>query len=186
MTSSARDSAAGKSFWAIFAVMLGLIALADYHYSTSNQIPSDGPLTIGFPMTSYWMSCPMIAAAGGACHTETSVLGLAVDFITCIAFAIVAASLSLHFAHRDFVQRKAFWMITGAVFAAAFLLGSLLTAFHSAHHGRAVEIGYPAVYLREYAGESLNAPNLAADLGFCFVVAFLLVAPFFRGGKGAR
>jgi hypothetical protein len=188
MTSSARNSAAGKSFWPIAAVMLGLIALADYHYSTSNQIPSDGPLTIGFPMTAYWMSCPMIAAAGGAaCHAETSVFGLAVDFITCIAFAIVAASLSLHFAGRDFVKRKAFWMIAGAVFAVAFLLGSLLTAFHSAsHHGRAVEIGYPAVYLREYAGESLNAPNLAVDLGLCFVAAFLLVAPFFRGGKGVR
>jgi hypothetical protein len=186
MRSSARDSAAGKSFWAIFAVMLGLIALADYHYSTSNEIPSDGPLTIGFPMTSYWMSCPMIAAAGGACQAGISALGLTVDVITCVAFAIVAASLSLHFACRDFVKRKAFWMISGVAFSAAFLLGSLLTAFHSAHHGRAVEIGYPAVYLREYAGESLNAPNLAVDLGFCFVAAFFLVAPFFRGGKGAR
>jgi len=186
MTSSARDSAAVNSFWAIAAVMLGLIGLADYHYSTTNQIPSDGPLTIGFPMTSYWMSCPMIAAAGRACHSGISALGLTVDVITCIAFAIVAASLSLHFARRDFVKRKLFWMITGAVFAAAFVLGSLLTAFHSAHHGRAVEMGYPAVYLREYAGESLSAANLAVDLGLCFVAAFLFVAMFFRGGKGAR
>jgi phosphatidylserine synthase len=186
MRSSARGFAADKSFWPITAVFLGLICLADYHYSTSNQIPSDGPLTIGFPMTSHWMSCPMIVAAGGACHTGTSVLGLVVDFTTCVAFAMIAASLLLRFAHRDFVKRKVFWMITGVVFAAAFLLGSLLTAFHSAHHGRVVEIGFPVVYLREYAGEALNAPNLAVDLALCFVAAFLFVAPFFRGGKGAR
>jgi hypothetical protein len=100
-------------------------------------------------------------------------------------FAIVAAGLMLHFAQKDFVKRKTFWMIAAIVFVAVFLLGSLLTAFHSAHRGRAVEMGYPAVYLREYAGESWNAPNLAVDLGLCFVAAFLVVAPFFRDGKGA-
>jgi hypothetical protein len=187
MQSSAPDFAAGKLFWPVAAVLLGFICLADYHYSTSNQIPSDGPLTIGYPMTFYWMSCPMITAAGEACQAGVNAMGLIVDFITCVAFAIVAASLSLHFARGDFVKRKAFWIVTGVVFAAAFLLESLLTAFHSAsHHGRAVEMGYPVVYLREYAGESLNAANLAVDLVFCFVAAFLCVAPFFRGGKGAR
>jgi hypothetical protein len=186
MTSGARGFAAGKSFWRTAAILLGLVCLADYHYSTSNQIPSDGPLTIGFPMTSYWMSCPMIAAAGGACHSRMSALGLMVDLITCVAFAFAAASLSLHFARADFVKRRAFWMVTFGAFVAAFLIGSGVTAFHSAsHHGRAVEIGFPVAYLREYAGESWNAPNLVTDLVICFAAAFLCVAPFFRV-KGAH
>jgi len=181
MTSKARELTKGRSFWLIAVVFLGLICLADYHCSISNQIPSDGPLTIGFPMTFYWMLCPMIAAGAGACQRGISALGLIVDFMVCVACAIVAAILSMHFSRKDFVKRKPFWISTGLVFISAFLLASLVTAFHSAsHHGRAVEIGFPLVYLYEYAGDSLHALNLVIDLAVCFVASFLCVALFFK------
>jgi hypothetical protein len=182
MTSKARELTKRKSFWLIAAFFLGLIGLADYHYSIANQIPSDGPLTIGFPMTFYWMVCPMIAAGAGACQSGIRALGFIVDLMVCIAFAMVAAGLSVHFARKHFVKRALFWMSTSVVFALTFLLASLVTALHSAsHHGRAIEIGFPAVYLYEYAGDSLDALNLATDLVICFVVAFLCVASFYRG-----
>jgi hypothetical protein len=181
MTSKARELIKSKSFWLIVAFFLGLMGLADYHYSIANQIPSDGPLTIGFPMTFYWMVCPMIAVGAGACQRGTNALGFIVDLIVCIAFAMVAASLSLHFARKNFVKRGIFWTITSAVFFLTFLLTSLATALHSAsRHGRAIEIGFPAVYLYEYAGDSFNALNLATDLLIYFVFAFLCVARFFK------
>jgi len=181
MASNVRELTQGKSFWLIAAVLLGLICLADYHCSISNQIPSDGPLTIGFPMTFYWMLCPMIAAGAGACQRGISASGLIVDFVVCVACAIGAAILWMHFAQKHFVKRTLFWICTGIVFTLTFLLASLATALHSAsHHGRAVEIGFPLVYLYEYAGESLHALNLAIDLMICFVAAFLCVAPFFN------
>jgi hypothetical protein len=182
MTSKARELTKGKSFWLIAAVFLGLIGLADYHYSIANQIPSDGPLTIGFPMTFYWMVCPMITAGAGACHRGISALGLILDFSVCVVFAIAAAGLSVHFARNDFVKRTLFWISTCVVFSLTFLLASLVTALHSAsHHGRAIEIGFPVVYLYEYAGDSFDALNLATDMVICFVAAFLCVAPFFKG-----
>jgi hypothetical protein len=181
LTSKAREFARRKTFWLIAAFYLGLIGLADYHYSMSNQIPSDGPLTIGFPMTFYWMVCPMIASGAGACQRGISAFGFIVDLIVCIALAMVAASLSMHFARKDFVKRALFWISVSVVFSFTFLLASLVTAFHSAsHHARAIEIGFPAVYLYEYAGDSLDALNLATDLVICFVAAFLCVASFFR------
>jgi len=181
MTSKARELTKTKSFWLIVAFFLGLMGLADYHYSMANQIPSDGPLTIGFPMTFYWMLCPMITVGAGACQRGINAWGLIVDLIACIAFAMVAAGLSLHFARKHFVKRALFWTITSAVFFLTVLLASLVTALHSAsRHGRAIEIGFPAVYLYEYAGESFNALNLATDLLICFVFAFLCVARFFK------
>jgi len=182
MTSKARELARSISFWLIAACFLGLVGLTDYHYSTVNQLPSDGPLTIGFPMTVYRMVCPMIVAGAGACHRELSALGFAVDLIGCIAFATVAAYLSAHLARKHFVRRALFWTLTGVVFSATFVLASLVTALHSAaHRGRAIEIGFPAVYLYEYAGDSFNAINFATDLVVCFVAAFLCVASFFGG-----
>jgi hypothetical protein len=181
MTSKAQELIRNKSFWLIVAFFLGLMSLADYHYSTVNQIPSDGPLTIGFPMTFYWTVCPMIAVGAEACQRGTNALGFIVDFIVCIAFAMVAASLTLRLARKNFVKRTLFWTIMSAVFFLTFLLTSLATALHSAsRHGRAVEIGFPAVYLYEYAGDSFNALNLATDLLICFVFAFLCVARFFK------
>ena len=41
-----------------------------------------------------------------------------------------------------------------------------------------LEIGFPAVFLLEYAGESWNAMNLAMDLVICFAAALLCVAVF--------
>jgi hypothetical protein len=177
----AQELAGRKSFWLIVALFLGLIGLADYHYSTVNQIPSDGPLTIGFPMTAYWMVCPMIVAGAGTCQRGLSALGLAVDLIGCIALAMLAASLSEHLTRKRLVKGALFWAITGAAFSLTFLLTSLLSALHSAsHHGRAVAIGFPAVYLYEYAGDSLNGLNLATDLVICFAAAFICVALSFR------
>jgi hypothetical protein len=181
MTAIARELTKTKSFWLIAAFFFGVASLADYHYSTVNQIPSDGPLTIGFPMTFYRMVCPMIVAAAGACETELSALGFTVDLIGCLAFAMIAAIVSMHCARRSFVKRALFWTITGTVGILIFLLISLVTALHSAsHHGHAIEIGFPAVYLYEYAGDSFNALNLATDLVVWFVVAFLGVAQLFR------
>jgi uncharacterized membrane protein (DUF485 family) len=181
MTSKLQELAGTKSFWLIVALFLGFIGLTDYHYSTVNQIPSDGPLTIGFPMTLYRMVCPMIVAGAGACQKELSALGFTVDLIGCIAFAIVAAYLAAHLARKHFIRRGLFWAITGAVFALTFLLTSLASALHSAsHRGRAIEIGFPAVYLYEYAGDSFNAINLATDLVICLVAALFCVAAFFR------
>jgi hypothetical protein len=153
----------------------------NFHFSTVNQIPSDGPLTRGFPLTFYWMVCPMSAAAAGACRSGASIFGFIVDFIACMVCAVTAAVASIHIAGKRFVRRMRFWMVTAIVFAATFLLSSLLTAFLSAHHhGRGLAIGFPTVYLYEYAGDSLNAMNLAVDLGFCLTVALLCAAAFSR------
>ncbi len=180
MTSNARESARNEWFWRIALVFLGVICLANYHYSISNQIPADGPLRIGFPMTFYWMVCPMISAGTGACRQGISALGLIVDLITCIVFAIIAASVTMYFAEKDLIKRRSFWISTGIAFVLIFLLASVVTAFFpSPRHGRALEMGFPAVFLREYAGESWSLFNLSTDLVICFVVAFLLVAWFF-------
>ena len=170
-----------KSFWLVAACFLGLVAAANYHYSTANQIPSDGPLTIGFPLTFYSMVCPMIAAGAAACQKEVNALGFAVDLIGCVALAVAAAALSMRLARMQFVKRTLFWTITATVFSSVFLITSLATALQSAsHRGRALQMGFPAVYLYEYAGDSFNAINLATDLVICFVAAFLWVAAFFR------
>ena len=170
-----------KAFWPLAMIFLGLACLLNFHFSTVNQIPSDGPLTRGFPLTFYWMICPMSAVAAGACRSGTSVFGLIVDGIASLVCAMAAAAVSVHIAGKRFVRRMRFWMVTVIVFAAALLLTSLITAFLSAHHhGRGLEIGYPAVYLHEYAGDSLNAVNLAVDLGFCLAVALLCAAAFSR------
>jgi len=133
-------------------------------------------------MTFYWMVCPMIVAGAGSCHSGMSYLGLIVDWITCIAFALMAAGLSMHIARKDFVKRTRFWITTTIVFGLAFLLVSLGTLVHSAsHHGHAIEIGFPVVYLYEYAGDSFNALNFVTDLMVCFVAALLCVASFFKG-----
>jgi len=184
MTAIAREPAKAKTFWLLVAFFFGVAALANYHYSTVNQIPSDGALTIGFPMPFYRMVCPMIVAGAGACQKKLSASGFAIDLIGCLAFAMLAASVSMRFARRDFVKRARFWTITGAVGTFTFLLSSLATALHSAsHHGRALEMGFPAVYLYEYAGDSFNAANLATDLVICFVAAFLAVAMFFKRSR---
>jgi uncharacterized membrane protein YhaH (DUF805 family) len=177
----ARELANRKPFWPLAVIFLALACLLNFHFSTVNQIPSDGPLTRGFPLTFYWMVCPMSAAAAAACRSGTSVLGLIVDCIVCMVCALAAAMVSIHIAGKRFVRRKRFWIITGVVFAATFLLSSLITAFLSAHHhGRGLEIGFPTVYLYEYAGDSLNAVNLAVDLGVCLTVALLCAAAFSR------
>jgi hypothetical protein len=123
-----RELTRRKSFWLVTACFLGLIGLADFHYSTVNQIPSDGPLTIGFPITFYWMVCPMIVAGAGACQRELGAMGLAADLMGCIAFAMGAAYLSTQLACKHFVRRALFWTITGAVFSLTFLLSSLAAA----------------------------------------------------------
>jgi hypothetical protein len=184
MTSKAHESVKNEWFWPIAMVFLGVLCLADYHYSISNQIPSDGPLRIGFPMTFYWMLCPMISAGTGACQQGLSALGLIVDLTTCIVFAILAATGTMYFAENNLIKRKRFWISTGIVFALIFLLASVVTVlFPSPHHGRALEVGFPVVYLREYVGESWSLLNLALDLLIGFVVAFLVVAWFFKARR---
>jgi hypothetical protein len=170
-----------KPFWAAFWIFLGLIGLANYHFSTVNQIPSDGPLTRGYPLTFRWTVCPMSAAGAGGCRSGTSVLGLVVDGMVCIACAFAAAALASHIAGKNYVRRRRFWMVTSVVFALAFLLASLTTALHSAaHHGRALEMGYPAVFLYEYSGDSFNGLNLAIDLALFYAAALVCVAAFTR------
>jgi hypothetical protein len=174
-----RELIGKKAFWPLAMVYMVLACLLIFHFSTVNQIPSDGPLTRGFPLTFYWMVCPMSAAAAGACRSGTYLFGLFVDCIACMVCAAAAAAVSIHIAGRRFVRRMRFWIVTAIVFATLFLLGSLVSAFLSAHHhGRGVAIGFPAVYLYEYAGESLNAVNLAVDLGIYLAVALLCAAAF--------
>jgi hypothetical protein len=180
MTTKAHESAKIEWLWRIAMVYFGVICLVDYHYSISNEIPSDGPLRIGFPMTFYWMVCPMISAGAGACQQGISALGLIVDLTTCVVFAIIAATVTMYFAEKNLIKRKQFWISTGITFALIFLLASVVTAlFPSPRHGRALEVGFPVVYLREYAGESWSLLNLAVDLVICFVVSFVIVALFF-------
>jgi hypothetical protein len=177
MASIARQLAAERSFWLTAAALSGLFCFADYHYSFVNQIPSDGPLRIGYPMIAYRMVCPMIAAGSAACQSGISALGLIVDALFCGVLACVAAGIAIHVARLDCVRRKRFWMITSAVFVLAFPLASLFTALHSAsHRGRAIEIGFPAVYLYEYAGDSFRALNFIVDLVLCYALSLLCVA----------
>jgi hypothetical protein len=167
--------------WPAFVAFFALLCLVDYHYSTVNQIPSDGPLTRGFPLTFYWMVCPMSAAGAGACGSGMSVAGLVVDGAFCMACALAAAAISTHISRKKFAKTKAFWISTMVVFALTFLFTSVITLLQSAsHRSRAVELGFPAVFLREYAGESWNAMNLAMDLVICFAAALLCVAVFSR------
>ena len=167
-----------KVSWPAFLAFFALLCLVDYHYSTVNQIPSDGPLTRGFPLTFYWMVCPMSAAGAGACGSRMSVAGLVVDGALCLACALAAAAISTHISRRKFAKTKAFWIKKVVVFALTFLITSLITLLQSASRGRAIEIGFPAVFLREYAGESWNAMNLAMDLVICLAAALLCVAVF--------
>ena len=170
-----------KPFWAAFCISFGLICLFEYRFSTVNQIPSDGPLTVGFPLTFHWIVCPMTAAGAAGCRSGTSLLGLIVDGIVCVAGAIAAALLATHIAGKTYVRRRRFWMITSVVFALAFLLASLITALQSVtHRGHALEMGFPAVYLYEYAGDSFNVLNLAIDLVFFYAAALVCVAACFR------
>ena len=165
--------------WPAFVAFFALLCLVDYHYSTVNQIPSDGPLTRGFPLTFYWMVCPMSAAGAGACGSGMSIAGLVVDGALCMACALAAAAISTHISRRKFAKTKAFWIKTIVVFTLTFLFTSVITLLQSAsHRSRAIEIGFPAVFLREYAGESWNAMNLAMDLVICFAAALLCVAVF--------
>ncbi len=174
----------GKVFWSAFAAFFALLCLIDYHYSTVNQIPSDGPLTRGFPLTFYWMICPMSATGAGACGSGMSIAGLVVDGVLCMACALAAAAISSHIAGRKFAKTRTFWIWTVVVFVLTFLFTSVITLLQSAsRRGRAIELGYPAVYLREYAGESWNAMNLALDLGMCFAAALLCVAVFSRNNS---
>ena len=170
----------GKVFWSAFAAFFVLLCLIDYHYSTVNQIPSDGPLTRGFPLTFYWMICPMSAAGAGACGSGIRIAGLVVDAVSCMACALAAAAISAHIAGRKFAKTRTFWTRTVVVFALTFLVTSVISLLQSASHGRVIEMGYPVVYLREYAGESWNAMNLALDLAICFAAALLCVAAFSR------
>jgi hypothetical protein len=182
MTSNVRDRGPGKSIGLTALVFFGLICLIDYHFSISNQIPSDGPLTIGFPMTFYWMVCPMSAASAGACHDAMSAPGMLVDLIACGVFSIVAAVVSARCLRQSFVKRRLFWINTGVILVLMFLLTSALSAWPTgSHRGRAREFGFPVAYLREYAGESWSVLNLVVDLGFCFVIAFLVAAVFSKG-----
>jgi hypothetical protein len=168
-----------KPKWAAFWVILGFICLCNYRFSTVNQIPSDGPLTIGFPMTFHWTVCPMSAAGAGGCRSGTNFPGLIIDAIVCVVCALAAAALTTHIAAKRYVRTRRFWVVTTVVFALAFLLASLITAFQSAsHHGHALEMGFPAVYLYEYAGDSLNIPNLAIDLLLFYAGALVCVAAF--------
>jgi hypothetical protein len=168
-----------KPKWAAFWVILGFICLCDYRFSTVNQIPSDGPLTIGFPVTFHWTVCPMSAAGAGGCRSGTSFLGLIIDGIVCVACAMAGAALAGHIAEKSYVRTRRFWVVTSVVLALTFLLTSLITALRSAsHHGRALEMGFPAVYLYEYAGDSLNGVNLVIDLLLFYVAALLCVAAF--------
>ena len=171
-------------FWRLALAFFVVICFADYHYSTSNQIPSDGPLRIGFPMTFYWMVCPMMSAGTGACHQGLSTLGLVVDLITCMAFSVIAAAAAMYFALKDFARAKGVWIATVAAAAFLFVLSSALGVLMSGpHRGRALELGMPVTYLREYAGESWNWLNLAVDLILCLLTAFLVVAPFLAKKK---
>jgi hypothetical protein len=175
-----------KPFWAAFWIFFGFICLSEYRFSTVNQIPSDGPLTVGFPLTFHWTVCPMIAAGAGGCRSGTSLLGLIVDGTVCVAGAFAAAMLTTHIAGKACVRRRRFWMTTSMVFAVAFLLASLITALQSAaHRGHALEMGFPAVYLYEYAGDSLNVLNLAIDLVFFYAAALVGVAACFKERGGA-
>jgi hypothetical protein len=175
------SSAGRRRFWWLAAALFGFIGLVNFHFSTSNQIPSDGPLTIGFPMTFLWKVCPMISAGGDACHQEIAAVGLVVDLIVCCAVAIFVAILCAHFVQQDYVKRSRFWVVAGFTFAVIFLITSSVSAWHSVSPGRSIEFGFPLVYLREYAGESWNVLNLAGDAALCFLIAFPVAAAFFRG-----
>jgi hypothetical protein len=174
-----------RMFWPAVAGFFVLLCWVNYHYSAVNQIPSDGPLTIGFPMTFHWMICPMSAAGAGACRSGTSTLGLVVDWIACVAGALAAAAWSTHLAGREFAKTRTFWIRTAVALVLIFVLTSAITLLQSAaHHGRAIEMGFPAVYLREYAGDSWNATNLIMDLAVCFAAALWCVATFSREKTG--
>src|SRR5271154_3776270 len=99
---------AGRRRWYLAALLFGLLCSANYHYSASNQIPSDGPLTIGFPMTFFWKVCPMVSVGAEACHEEIAALGLTVDLIVCAAVAMVGAILLAHLVQQDFVRKSRF------------------------------------------------------------------------------
>jgi hypothetical protein len=177
MTPIARQLATKRSFWLTAVVFSALFCFANYHFSLTNQIPSDGPLTIGFPLRAYWMVCPMIASHSAACQSGISVLGLIGDALFCVALACVAAGVALRISQLDCVRRRRFWTITSLVFVSAFLLISFLTAWHSASlHGRGIRMGFPAVYLYEYAGDSFSTLNFLVDLVLCFAVSLLGVA----------
>jgi hypothetical protein len=169
-----------KVSWPAFVAFFALLCLVDYHYSTVNQIPSDGPLTRGFPLTFYWMVCPMSAGGAGACSSGMSIAGLVVDTALCMACALAAAAISARIARKKFARTRAFWIKTLVVFALTSLFASVIPLLQSAAHGRAIELGFPAVFLREYAGESWNAVNLAMDLVFWFAAALLCAAVFSR------
>jgi hypothetical protein len=170
-----------RGLWCLAAALFVLTCLVNIHYSTSNQIPSDGPLMIGFPMTFFWKVCPMISAGADGCRQAIAALGLVVDLIVCCAVAMIGAMLCAHFVQQDYVKSSRFWVITGLAFAFIFLLTSSVSAMQSVSRGRPIEIGFPLVYLREYVGESWNVLNLAADGALCFILAFPAVAAFFRG-----
>jgi hypothetical protein len=95
-----------KVSWPAFLAFFALLCLVDYHYSTVNQIPSDGPLTRGFPLTFYWMVCPMSAAGAGACSSGVSVGGLVVDAALCMACALAGAALSAHVSRRKYQRQR--------------------------------------------------------------------------------
>lgn len=177
MSASARHPATRTSFWLTAVVLSGLFCFADYHFSSINQIPGDGPLTIGYPMTAYWMVCPMVASRAAACESGIGVPGLILDAIFCVASACLVAGIAGRVARLNCLRRGRFWAITSLVFVCAFLLISLLTALHAAStHGRGIRIGFPVVYLYEYAGESFSALNFIVDLVLCYVVSLLCVA----------
>jgi hypothetical protein len=175
-----REVLTRASTWYVAATLFGLLFLADHHYSSSNQIPSDGPLTIGFPMTFFWKICPMVTAAAEPCRDNIAAVGLMVDLIACAFVAILGAILAVHLAQQDFVKRARFQISVGCFFALIFLLASAVSAFMSASRGRSLEIGFPAVYLREHVGESWNALNLLVDGALCILVAIIVAAAFFR------
>jgi hypothetical protein len=180
MSSRIRELTSCNSLWWIALVIFGPICLSDYHLSISNQIPSDGLLTIGYPKTFYWKVCPMISTVGPACQSGIRASGLVIDLLVCSAVSMVSALLAIHFWRKDFITSKLFWLSMGFVFALTFLLASVVTALHSgSHHGRAINMGFPLVYLFMHGIESFDALNLAMDLAICFIASFLGVASVF-------
>jgi hypothetical protein len=43
-----------KPFWPLAVIFLALACPMNFHFSTLNQIPNDGPLTRGFPLTFFY------------------------------------------------------------------------------------------------------------------------------------
>lgn len=87
----------GTLFWVATVVYAVLFAAADYRLSYLDEMPADGPLTIGFPFTAYIRGCGMI---GGGCSSDLRLWAIAVDFVFCAGLALAAAYATQRMRHK--------------------------------------------------------------------------------------